>query len=103
MLNVSKSIRNKVIRIENDIIDKQKNFAYMQSEKDEYKLLYEKEREKAFQLINANDDLEKDAQERFRLEKLATELQQKLHNYTNYLNEADKKLALAKAEIYKLE
>ena len=61
LYNVTSSIRRKVVRLEDDLKDSQKRFAYEQAEKDELKQLYEQEAEKATKLINANDNLEREA------------------------------------------
>ena len=61
LYNVTSSIRGKVVRLEDDLKDSQKTFAYEQAEKDELKQLYEQEAEKATKLINANDNLEREA------------------------------------------
>ena len=93
LYNVSNAIKRKTTRLEDELKDSQKKFAYEQSEKDELKQLYQQEREKAEKLIAANDNLEREGQERFQLERLVTTLKEKVNNYANYLNEADKKIA----------
>ena len=61
LLNVSSAIKRKTVRLEDDLKETQKKFAYEQSEKDELRMLYEQEKDKAYKLLNANDNLEREA------------------------------------------
>ena len=65
--------------------------------------MFEKEKEKADKLINANSNLEKEVQERLELESLVNTLKEKNEKYTTYLNEADKKIASLNPQLVYLE